>query len=846
MFRTTLAGLRAHKGRLMLSAVAVVLGVAFITGTFTFSATVKSAFFDRFAAQARHVDVAVEPPVHTGKTKPELPTSTLDAVRAVPGVVSIEGRVSGMAALLDHSGKAVGQGETPGIAVDIPADPRFRDFTLTTGRLPQSDSEVLVDAGTAAHQGLHAGDTVTVLGPSQARMSLRIAGTMDLGVNKQLESSGASVIALPADGVRAVTGAAGYDRIDIAAASGLSRAAMAARVRAVAGPDAVVVTGDRLAHDLADDVTHQVDLFLRGLLIFGPVALIVAALVIYNTFKILVAQRMRELALLRCIGATRRQVFLSVLTEAFAVGLAGSTAGLLAGFGIALAMPTLLNLTGAGIPSGGLVVSPSGALIGLATGTLVTVAAALFPATLSTRVAPVAALRVQLESRIGDIRLRLIRIITACLLAAAGTALAAAGIPQGRNGLFTVAGGGSVFFLGVLTAGPLLVGPMVTALGWLPARLGGVPARLTIAGARRNPGRTSTTMIALTIGVGLMTLFSVVLATADRFATDQMNQHYPVDYVITPTGSGTLIPPSVAAGLRRRPQIAAAAELRLSAQGRIGGSPVDVAALDPSAYHLAYRPPLTAGTLNDLRDGQVALYGREATRLRVGVGDKVKMTTPKGGTRSLTVVAVYTSRFSQENALVSWSEFTRGYGPGGDDTVMVLAGRGVALQDSRAAIDQVTADQPLVQVRSIASYKAQLNSAIDRMTALLGVLLATAIIIALFGIANTLSLSVLERTRESALLRALGLTRRQLRRTLSAEALLTGLMGGLLGVGLGIGFGWAVSMAFLHDSGGGHVAVPIVRVAAYLVLAAVAGLLAAVVPARHAAQASIIEGLAAD
>jgi putative ABC transport system permease protein len=843
MFRTTLAGLRARKGRLTLTAVAVVLGVTFVAGTFGFTATVKAAFFERFAAQARHVDVAVEPPARTGKSRPELPESVLSAVRAVPGVASVEGRMSGTAALLDRSGKVVAAGESPGVAVDLPADPRFRDFTLVTGSLPSSTAEALLDTDTAARQRLRAGDSVTVLGPHQVRTSVRITGTVDLGVNKQLESSGASVLVLPADGVRAITGVTGYDRIEVAAAPGVGQAVLASGVRAVAGAAATVVTGDRLARDLANSVTHQVDLFLQGLLIFGLVALVVAALVIYNTFKIVIAQRTRELALLRCVGATRRQVFLSVVTEAAVVGLAGSAAGVVVGLGVALVLPPLLNLTGAGIPASGLVVNPAGVLGGLVAGTAVTVAAALLPAVLSTRVAPMAALRAQPESRIGDVRLRVFRVVTAVLLGAAGVVLAALGIPQGRSGLFTVAGGGVLFFLATLTAGPLLVGPMTAALGWLPRRLGGVPVRMALGGARRNPGRTSTSMIALTVGVGLMTLFSVVLATAGRFATDQMDQHYPVDYLVSPMGSGTTIPPSVAAGLRRRPEIASVAELRKDSRGRLGTGRVDVAALDPSAYRLAYRPQLSAGSLNGLRDGEIALYGREATRLRARVGDTVALTAA-GGVRSFRVVAVYTSRFAQENALISWADFTRSYGPGGDDTLMVLAGHGVAASDSRAAVDQLTANLPLLQVRSIASYKAQLNSAIDQVTALLGALLATAVVIALFGIANTLSLSVLERTRESSLLRALGLTRSQLRRMLSVEALLTGLMGGLLGVVLGAGFGWAVSLAFLHDSGGGHVAFPVGRIAGYLTVAALAGVLAAFVPARRASRTPIIKGLA--
>lgn len=843
MLKTTFAGLRAHVPRLMLSALAVVLGVAFVTGTFTLTATIKAGFFDRFAAQARNVDVAVEPPARAGKERPTVARPALDAVRRLPGVASAEGRLSGTAAVLDGAGKVIGG--APGTAIDVPVDPRFRDFTVISGRVPATPSEALLDKDTAAREHLGTGDTVTAAGPRQVRVTLRISGVMDLGVNKRLEGSGAPVIALPSAAAETLTGAAGYDRIDIGAAGGVGPGALAARVRAAVGPRVRVVTGARLARDLADSVTHQADLLLEGLLIFGLVALLVAALVIENTFKILTAQRMRELALLRCVGATRRQVFGGVLAEAFVVGLAGSAAGVVAGLGLALGAERVMDALGAGFPSASLTVSPGVAALGLAAGTGVTMAAALLPAVLATRIPPVAALRAQAEDGTGDVRRRWVRIAVAVVLAGAGVAIAAAGVPRGRDGLLTVAAGGCVFFLATLIAGPFLVGALTAVLGRPLLSLGGVPARLAVAGVRRNPRRTATTMIALTIGVGLMTLFSVVLATAGRFADDQMDAHYPADYVISPTGDSATIPSWVAPRLRGLPEIEAVAEMRADGRGRIAGGGVDVAAADPSAYRSIYRPRLASGTLDGLGDGRIALYRPLARALGARVGESVTLTAPRGDARTFTVAAIFTSRFAGEQALVSWADFTRCFGPGGDDTVGVRVRHGVTPARSRAAIDRVVASLPLARVDSIASYKAQLNTAIDQMTAMLAALLATAVMIALFGVANTLSLSVLERTRESALLRALGLTRRQLRRTVSVEAVLIGLMGGLVGVALGSAFGWAASEAFLHDSGGGTVVFPVARILGYLAVAALAGLLAAVVPARRAARMPVIEGLAA-
>lgn len=833
MLRTTLEGLRARFSRMLLSAVAIVLGVAFVAGTFTFTETVKSAFFGRFAAQARHVDAAVRPPAPAReKTDPKLPFSLLPSVSQVAGAAAVEGRLSGPAPLLDGNGKLLADGDATGTAIDLPADPRFHAFTLTQGRLPQAAQEALLDKDSAQRGHFAIGDALTVLDSRQERRELRLVGLVDLGVNKQL-AGGPALVLQPAV-VRDVTGVRGYDRIDVAAAPGVSQPALAARIQQ-ALPGRTVVTGTRLAHDLADGVLHQVDLFLTGLLVFGVVALLVAALVIYNTFKILIAQRTRELALLRCVGATRRQVFAGVVLESFAVGLLGSVAGVLAGIVLAAGVRSLVDWLGAGVPAGPVVVAPAGVGLALGVGIVMTVLAALLPAAMATRVAPVTALSVQMEGRV---RLRFVRLLAGLLFAGAGITIAATGIPHGRNGLFTVVAGGCVFFLGVLAAGPLLAGLLAMPF----ARLPGVPARLAVAGARRNPGRTATTMVALTIGVGLMTLFSVVLATAGAFGSQQLQQHYPFDYLINGAGAGNsddVVSPAVAAALRADSRIATAAELRTAS---VNG--LRVAALDPSAYGAAYRPQLSAGSLERLPDGSVALYQPTARNLGVRVGSRLALDLPQGRS-TFRVSAIFTDNLlGGEEAVLSWRDYLRGFGPGPDHAVLVLGRPGVAPAASRAAVDRAVAGQPLARVSSIAAYKSQLNSAINQMTALLGALLATAVLIALFGIANTLSLSVLERTRESALLRALGLTRRQLRGTLTIEALLIGLMGGVLGIAIGAGFGWAVSQAFLHDTGGGRVVFPLVRIAGYLAVAGLAGVAAALLPARRAARGSIIDGLA--
>jgi putative ABC transport system permease protein len=859
VLRTTLAGLYAHKLRLLASSLAIVLSVGFVAGTLIFTDTATAGFFDEFAAQAARVDASVESPAAAGNSKPAdspapLADSMLAAVHRVPGVASAEGRMNGPAALYDKSGRLIANGQHTGVAIDVPADPRFQWFTVTAGRLPQNPDQALVDAGTAAVSHFSVGDRLTVLDAAGHRHALQLVGIADLGVAKGLDDY--SVIALTGDGMRAL-GIHGYDRIDVAAAPGVSQATLASRLGAALGgslPDgAAVVTGSKLAHDLADNVTHQVDLVLTGILVFAIVALFVAAIVILNTFTILVTQRLRQLALLRCVGATTRQVFAGVVLESLVVGLTGSAVGVLAGIGITRALTALFGAIGAALPAAtGIVLSPRTVLTSVCLGAGVTVGAAVWPAWRATRVAPLAALRSPEESPNTRRGRRTVPLAIASVLCAAGIALAALGLPRGRNGLLIEAAGGTVFFLGVLFASPLLVGPLARLLGWLPGRLGGVPGRLATANAYRNPGRSAATMIALTVGVGLVTVFSVVTSTARTYAFAQVDEHYPIDYLVSPLQTAAaartrpVLPDPLTAALRGLPELSIVAP-QYEAVATLGSKPnTAVTAFDPVAYGSAAKPPLSAGSVDSLANGSggIALRDTVATSLHLHLGDAVTLSGPDR-TETLRLVATSPSNFFGDQALISAGDFTAAFHPAGPAAIMIKAAPSATPAASRAAIDQVLADYPLASVQSSADYKSQITSAINALLAVFGGLLAIAILIALFGIANTLSLSVIERTRESGLLRALGLTKSQMRRMLSIEALLIGLMGGLIGVSIGIGFGWAVSETFIRGGGGGSpVSYPALMIAGYVALAGLAGIGAGVLPARRAARVSVIEAIA--
>ncbi|GAA2289690.1 ABC transporter permease [Nonomuraea roseoviolacea subsp. roseoviolacea] len=834
MLRTTLAGLRAHRLRLLLTSLAITLGVGFIAGTFVLTDTIEAGFAQKVTADAGKVSVAVLAEGPDGR----LPAALLDEVRALPGVTDAQGVVRGPAPLIGKDGKTAGN--APTTALSIASGPLNR-AVIVSGTGPGSDDQAAVlDENTAKAQGLKTGDTITVLDPQGRKRTFRLAGLLDPGVDQELAYTG--VVGFTPAMARRMTGEKGFREIDVAGADPARlRSAVAA---AAGGSGREVITGEQLADRLARQAGVETKALTVGLLMFGLVSMLVAALVIYNTFTILVAQRTREMALLRCIGATRGQVFGSVLLESAAIGLLSSVLGLLAGYGLGAATLAVLGALEAPLPTGAAVrLAPGTIALGLAVGLLVTVGSAVLPARTSTRVAPVAALRTQVEEQV--FRTGPVRVLTASLFLLAGLGLAGVGAlvlePGQQVSLFVVMGGGAVTFLGVLILGPVLVRPLSAAIGAVPARLFGVPGRLAVDNSGRNPKRAATTTVALTVGVTLMTLISVLTASTRVTLTAKLDDQFPIDYLVATQERDSTIPRSVGEELRRRPELASVVQVRF-AEAKVSGPKGGAGRLEVGTYSGPMAPPLTAGSLRGLGDGQVAVADDVAGRLGVRVGDSLSVATGRAGAVRLAVVALLdASESTLPELTVAEGAFDRYFGAVPDSRVMIDARDGVAPERSRAVVDAATAAYPTVKVSSSTEVRGEFDETLDMLLMIVTGLLGLAILISLLGIANTLSLSVHERTRESALLRALGLTRPQLRRMLSVEALVLGLIGALVGVVLGAVFGWAAVRAMID---GAVYAVPYGQVALFVVLSGVAGVLAAVLPARRAARASIVGALA--
>ncbi|MEU8177016.1 FtsX-like permease family protein [Microbispora hainanensis] len=828
MFRTTLAGLLAHRLRLVLTSLAIVLGVGFIAGTFVLTDTIDAGFSQSFAADADKVDVVVTPKdgAEPGRNLPE---SALAAIKAVQGVKDAQPMVSGDVPLIGKDGKVVG--DYPRAGVSIPAS----RIKITSGRAPSAADEAVLDENTAKTEEFAPGATIAVLDQAGKRQEFRLVGIFDVGLDQELAYRGA--VAFTPGTARRVTGAKGFTEIDVLS-SGPSQESLRTAVAAAVG-EAKVVTGRERADEVAQRNHMDTSSFRLGLLLFGAVALLVAALVIYNTFNILVAQRMREMALLRCIGATKRQVFGSIVLESAVVGLVSSVLGLLTGLGLGAAAVAVLRAVGTDIPTGTVSLSPQTIVVGMCTGTVMTMAAALLPARQATRVPPVAALRAQVEEH--TFRTGIVRMVTSALFVLAGVGLTAAGVLQGPSqaALLTVMAGGVLVFFAVLILGPVIVRPLSGLAGWVPARLFGVPGRLAVNNARRNPKRAATTTVALTVGVTLMTFMAVLSSTMRTTVSDQLDQQFPADYVLS-SQTGT-IPRSIADTLRTSHDLATVTEFR-GEKAKVNGRDYKVATVTQSSLGTAIKPETSSGTVDGFGAGDVVVADDVARDLGVKVGDTVTVAS-RGKSTPLKVVAVLKPDASMLPSItMAEQSFERHFGRVDDAQVLVKAADGVDPERARKIVDDATAAYPAVKVGSTTEIRGQFDEALDSILMVVTGLLALAIVISLLGIANTLSLSVHERTRESALLRALGLTRPQLRGMLSVEALVLGLVGAIVGVVLGIAYGWAATAAFTADA---SFELPIGQILLFIAASGLAGVLAALLPARRAARASVVGALAA-
>lgn len=829
MLKTTLAGLRAHSARLIFSSLAIILGVGFAAGSFVLTDTIKVGYEMSFAADARLLDL-VATPDDDGDAK-AVPAATVERMRDVDGVASVEERYQGYGTLLNSKGRPLGN---QGMAsVDsVAADKELRWQQVAKGRLPDAADELTLDAATAKRAGYAVGDSVRVIDVEDEVHTYTLTGTIDVEDSPQY--AGIPYVGVTAAQAKLINGADAPSRIDMRLADGADAAAVESDVAALLPSGWKASTSAEFTRQQLKQISGELTQVNIALLAFAAIAMFVAAIVIANTFTILIAQRTREMALLRCVGATRGQVYRSVLLESIVLGIVGSALGLLAGIGLAAVAQVVLRAVGAPMGSGPVSPTVVGLVIPFVLGTVVTVVAAAFPAIGATRIAPIAALRNQPD--IGKVRKsHRVRTVFAFLALLAGVAAMVPGVRgdgSEQNFLLALAGGG-VAFLGILFLTPVIVPRLISAVGFVVARPFRTPGRLARANAVRNPGRAAATSAALLVGVTLISIMAVVSSSVQKTATASLDEEFPFDLSITSRTAA--VPGSVVADLEREKRLAGVVPV-YTARGTVGdGRGFTVQGVDKA------ETKRELGALKQYEKagpGKVVIPKYIAAAEKLEVGDQV--TIGLAGDKELTAEVAGT--LSGDTAIATSDDLLEAAPDAVIGSVFLKAKSGESADDVQTAVDRAVADRPELTVEGPLQYKAAIEKGVQTTLLLFAGLLGIAVLIALFGIANTLALSVLERTRESGVLRALGLTRRQLRAMFSGEAVLMAAVAGLLGVGLGVAFGYVAIRSLVGSSA--ELVAPYAQLGLFVGLAALAGLVASVVPARKAARSSVVVAMA--
>jgi putative ABC transport system permease protein len=843
MFSLTLKSIRAKKVRFALTSVAVVLGVAFMVGTMVLTQTIKASYdgiVDNVYATTDAVvrsDRTIQGENDASEVRGTVSADVLARVRATDGVAAVEGRIQGVAAVLGHDGGLIDSSanrSTP-IALGWMDTPSLNPMDVVAGHAPRAPDEVVIDRATRRAGDFAVGDTVRVVGPSGSA-AYQLVGVVTYGGAD--DAAGAPVVAFTPETAAAVLGTPGrYSAIQVVAEPGVSDATLVANLRRSVADDSVgVLTGPEAAAEARAAAGSSLEFMSVFLMTFAITAVVVGAFVIHNTFSITVAQRTREHALLRALGAKRGQITRSVLLEAVATGAFAAAVGVGVGIGLAEGLRYLLESFGLSLPEGGLVVPTGAILIAMVVGVVTTVVAAYLPARKAAKVAPIEALRdVARES--GGVSRR--RVVTGGVVLALGVVGVVMGLSGGNGGAIGL--GALGVFVGASVVGPAVVRPFVGTVARPFTSTRSITGTLARENAVRNPRRTAATASALMIGIALVALITVFAASTRASVSSQIDTAMKGDYIVrTQYGMGG-VSPEVADRIDALPETAWVTSLRYGS-ARSEGSTKDISAVDPTTVEHTVYTNVRAGSMAQLGTNGVSVYEKEAVAHNLAVGDTVTLEFPESGARELRVVAIHGTQVPLGDYVVSIDTFAANVAANVDDDVVVANAPGVSMAEARRAIDGVLVDYPTADLLTRDEFKGSVAGEISSMLNLIYVLLAMALVIAFFGIANTLALSVFERTRELGLLRAVGMARAQVRSVVRREAVIVALLGASIGTVIGLGFSWALVQA-LADQGFDKWAVPVGPLAVIVVLSAAAAVVAAALPARRAARLDVLAAI---
>src|SRR6266540_4701176 len=837
MWRATLRGLVAHKLRLGLTALAVVLGVAFVAGTFVLTDTIDHTFDNLFAQVNKGVAVTVRASSAFGQARARVPETLLPRIEAVDGVARAEGIVQGYAQVVGPDGKPITTGGAPTFGLNWVTAPE-NPLSLRAGRAPQKDGEAAVDVGTAEKAALNVGDRVQVLfqGPPER---FTVVGLLGFGNADNL--AGATIVAFDTATAQRVLDSEGkFDSIEVAARAGVSDIALRNRIAATLPHGIQAITGAKATEESAKQVKEGLGFFRTALLVFAGIALFVGTFIIFNTFSIIVAQRTRELGLLRALGASGGQVTRSVLAEAVIVGLLASGVGLGLGVLIAIGLTGLLKAFGIALPSSGLQFLPRTIWVSLAIGTIVTLVAAVSPALRASRIPPIAAMR-DVPAPAASLRRRSI----------VGSVVTVLGLGALLFGLFGSVGqpirfvgiGVALIFLGVAMLAPLVARPLSRVIGAPFARVFKVPGRLGRENASRNPRRTASTASALMIGLALVAFVSIFVQSLKASVDDVLTRSLRADFILS-TSQFTGFTPAAARAVRGVEGAGVVSELRgdQDSQVKIAGKTRFVSGVDPATIGKVLDLQVTSGSIADLSEGGIVLKSDAVKGHGWKVGDRIPVRFPSGGEQRIPLVAIFDADTFVGDYLISIDTFEHEFTQQFDQQVLIKAAPGVSPESLRGPIEQAVKPFGNVTVDDQAQFRTDQSKQLDTLLGLVTALLLLAIVIALFGIVNTLVLSIFERTREIGLLRAVGMTRRQVRGMIRWESVIIAVFGAVMGIVIGLFFGWSLVQA-LKDQGVTRFAVPGGQLVIYVIVAGLFGVIAAVWPARRAARLDVLRAV---
>jgi putative ABC transport system permease protein len=849
MVRFALKGLLGRKLRTALTAIAIILGVAMVAGTFMLTDSIDKAF-DSIFTDVRQGSNAVisgksafDLSEGSGTNSPTLAESLLPAVRQLPSVAEAEGSVDGEAQLIGDDGKAIVYGGAPNLGFSIAqGDSPFNPLTLVEGAWPK-DGQLVVDQSTADKEHFRLGESIGVQAEGAAQR-LRISGFVRFGSVSTI--GGATLAGFDLATAQELFRKRGrLDEIAVAARPGVSDKELVRDLEAELPPTAQVKTASQQAHDDAAE-TNEFISFLRGfLLAFGGVALFVGSFVIANSLSITIAQRTREFATVRTIGGSRRQILTSILLESLVVGVLASLVGLAVGVGLARALFWLFDAVGFTLPNSGLILEPTAVVIALGAGILVTLAASLRPAFRATRVPPIAAVREGAalpESRFARFRAPASILVTLLGFAALIWSLFGPGLST--TALLVWMGlGALLIFLGVALLAERLVKPLATWLGWPGSRIGGVAGSLARDNARRNPQRTASTAAALMIGLALVTLVAVLAAgivSTFRDAVDELWKN--ADYAVTAQNNFSPLPVSVAQAAETARGVDAVGNVR-AGEARAFNSTFNATAVDPPTsriFSIKWKEGSDA-VLAQLGEDGAFVTDDYADDHDLGVGSPVQLTFANGDRKRFVVRGIFEpptggSPFGPVTiSALTWDRFNEQ--PRNLFSFVIM--NGGQTDANQAALERRLTSFPNAKVQTRSEFVDNQISGLSSVLNILYVLLALSVIVSLFGIVNTLMLTVFERTREIGMLRAIGMTRRQVRRMIRHESVITALIGGALGILLGVVLGGLLvaRVEFIDFT------LPIVQLIVFAFAAVIVGILAAIFPARRAARLNVLRAL---